>query len=70
MILQTNKQKRLYRKERDEEGRKKRKGEKKLLLIGSQHLDEGMTVKKGMNLDELFIYLSLKLRGKSNSLLP
>ena len=68
----TNKQtkKRLYRKERDEEGRKKRRGEKKLLLIGSQHLDEGMTVKKGMNLDELFIYLSLKLRGKSNSLLP
>ena len=50
-------------------GRKKRKGEKKLLLIGSQHLDEGMTVKKGMNLDELFIYWSLKLRGKSNSLL-
>ena len=50
-------------------GRKKRKGEKKLLLRGSQHLDEGMTVKKGMNLDELFIYWSLKLRGKSNSLL-
>ena len=41
MILQTNK--RLHEKERDEEGRRKRKGEKKLLLIGSQHLDEGMT---------------------------
>jgi len=72
MILQRNKQtkKRLHRKERDEEGKRKRKGEKKLLLIGSQHLDEGTTVKKGMNLDELFIYWSLTLRGKSNSLLP
>ena len=68
----TNKQtkKRLHRKERDEEGKRTRKGEKKLLLIGSQHLDEGITVKKGMNLDELFIYWSLKLRGKSNTLLP
>ena len=52
------------------EGKRKRKAEKKLLLIGSQHLDEGITVKKGMNLDELFIYWSLKLRGKSNTLLP